>query len=142
MDSQSLHHLQGLTIQDPDIGLEVTQLFIQRTSAMLEEICIENQYRGISEAITIMEALSLCPNLISLKIKAVELTVQLLNLIASCLPHLRRLSISCRQRRRLGSSYDVGSWHLLQSSRLQPYITFFRIHSFRTSRNTLMYIGP
>lgn len=113
VDSQCPAHLQIITIQDPAAGLEGIQLLIQRASATLEEIFIENEYLQISEAITIIEALSLCPNLISLKMKAAQLTIELLNLLASYLPRLRRLSISCQEPRRLVLSlqryYDVGS---------------------------------
>ena len=118
VDSQCLPHLHNLTIRDPATGLEVIQLFIHSASATLEEICIENRYFQTSQAITIIETLSLCPNLISLKIKVIRLTVQLLNLLASCLPRLRRLSISCQEPRRSGLYYDVGSYNLFQYSTL------------------------
>ena len=108
VDSHCHLHLQILTIQDPASGLEAIQLFIRCAKATLEEICIENRYLQFSEGIAIIEALFFCPNLVSLKIKVIQLTVQLLNLLASYLPRLRRLSISCQEPRRSGP-YDVSS---------------------------------
>jgi hypothetical protein len=107
VDSHCHLHLQILTIQDPASGLEDIEPFIC-AEATLEEIYIENRYLQFPEAITIIEALSFCPNLVSLKIKVIQLTVQLLNLLASYLPRLRRLSISCQVPRRSGP-YDVSS---------------------------------
>ncbi|KIM39936.1 hypothetical protein M413DRAFT_29090 [Hebeloma cylindrosporum] len=116
MDSQCLSHLQTLTIEEgAATGLKVIQRFIQRASVTLEEICIETRYLQISEAITIIKALSLCPNLISLKMNATQLTVQLLNLLASHLPRLRRLSISCQERRRSGWLYDYSFFYVLKN---------------------------
>jgi hypothetical protein len=89
--------------------LEVIQRFIRGGSATLEEVCLGDRYLQISQTKTIIEDLALCPNLISLKIKANRITVQLFDLLAGYLPRLRCLSISFQERFHRSEPYEVSS---------------------------------
>jgi len=141
-DSQCLSHLRILTIQHPGTPLKVIRLLIRRGSTTLEEVCLGDRYLQISEAKTTIEALALCPNLISLKIRTIRITVQLFALLAWYLPHLRRLSISFQERFHPSGHYEVSSRPLFRLS-TSTCSCFLPIPSFRASRNALTpNLGP